>query len=366
MFRLRDEHIDFISADIRKRGIYLDDLHNNLLDHVCCIIEDEMLEEQDFQTFYSDVIQRFFQKELSEIEDETFLLVTFKNYHTMKKITTTSGIVAAALMSAGILFKFMHWPGASILLVLGITLTSLVFMPLLFIFRSKTSATTRDKLLLGSGVSLGIVLSMYILFKVMHWPGANMLNTIINVSLLIFIPVYFFTGYRNEQTRSNTVLMTVLMILGLGLLFTIKRSPKAERKLDAAESRMYLQTDRLLQAQRLRVSQKRDSTSTGAVRDKIINNCEIIKKSIEKDTQDSEFGPLIATNAAIDYINSDAGLETQLEELKSNIARYNAELKSDAAKLFTEENLDDVLRLQSGVHLLSTLNVIEMQTIQGD
>ena len=95
MFKLRDEHIDFISADIRKRGIYLDDLHDNLLDHVCCIIENEMQEEQDFQTFYSDVIQRFFEKELSEIEDETFLLVTFKNYHTMKTITTTSGIEGA-------------------------------------------------------------------------------------------------------------------------------------------------------------------------------------------------------------------------------------------------------------------------------
>ena len=363
MFRLRDEHIDFISADIRKRGIYLDDLHNNLLDHVCCIIENEMQEEQDFQTFYSDVIQRFFQKELSEIEDETFLLVTFKNYHTMKKITTTSGIAAAVLMSAGILFKFMHWPGAGIFLVLGIALTSLVFMPLLFIFRSKTSTTSRDKLLLGSGVSLGIVLSLHILFKVMHWPGANMLINIINVALLIFIPVYFFTGYRNEQTRSNTVMMTVLMILGLGLLFTIKRSPTAERKLRAAESRLYMKSDRLVQAQRLKISQKNDSTARSDVRDKILNNCEIIKKAIEKDKEDSEFGPILATNAAIDYFDSDAGLEAELEQLKANILRYNAEAKNDADRLLSEENLDDILRLQSGVHLLTALNLVEMQIL---
>lgn len=366
MFRLRDEHIDFISADIRKRGIYLDDLHNNLLDHVCCIIENEMQEEQDFQTFYSDVIQRFFQKELSEIEDETFLLVTFKNYHTMKKITTTSGIASAALMSAGILFKYMHWPGAAILLVLGIALTSLVFMPLLFIFRSKTSTTTRDKLLLGSGVSLGIVLSLHILFKVLHWPGANMLINIINVALLIFIPVYFFTGYRNEQTRSNTVMMTVLMILGLGLLFTIKRSPKAERQLRAAESRLYLQSDRFLQAQRLKISQKPDSAGSVGLRDKILNNCEIIKKSIEKDSQDSEFGPIIATNASIDYFDSDAGLKAELEKLKANMVRYNDEVNSDADKLLSEENLDDILRLQSGVHLLSALNVMELRLLSGD
>ena len=364
MFRLRDEHIDFISADIRKRGIYLDDLHDNLLDHVCCIIENEMQEEQDFQTFYSDVIQRFFEKELSEIEDETFLLVTFKNYHTMKTITTSSGIVAALLMSAGILFKYMHWPGASLFLVLGITLTSLIFMPLLFIFRSKTSTTTRDKLLLGSGVSLGIVLSLHILFKIMHWPGANLLLNIINIALFIFIPVYFFTGYRNEQTRSNTVLMTVLMILGLGLLFTIKRSPRSERQLNATVSNIYRNSEIILQRQAKLAQQKPDTMAEAQVRSKIIANCEYIKKAIATDIEESEFGEMVACHSASDFVESNPDIAEQIDDLKTNIKRYN--LTAENNKLLSEERIETVVKMQAGVNLCSLLTLIEMQLLFRD
>lgn len=361
MFTLRDEHIDFISADIRKRGIYLDDLHDNLLDHVCCIIENEMQEEQDFKTFYSDVIQRFFEKELAEIEDETFLLITFKNYHTMKKITTGSGIISAILMSLGILFKYMHWPGASLFLLLGITATSLVFMPLLFIFRSKTSNSSRDKLLLGSGVSLGIVLSLHILFKIMHWPGANLLLNIINVALAIFIPVYFFTGYRNEQTRSNTVLMTVLMVLGLGLLFTLKRSPRSERNLNATVSNMYLNSELILERQRKLQEQSPDTSAEAKVRENIIRNCENIKKVIRTDIESSEFGDMVACHSAADYVESNPDLAAQLEELKSNIKRYNI---TEQDKLISEERIETVVKLQAGVNLCSLLTLIEMQVLK--
>ena len=44
MFILTDEHIDFILKDIKNNGLENEDLILNLLDHICCIIE-ENLEE---------------------------------------------------------------------------------------------------------------------------------------------------------------------------------------------------------------------------------------------------------------------------------------------------------------------------------
>jgi len=47
----------------------------------------------------------------------------------MKELAYISGALFGSLTSLGILFKIMHWPGANILLVLGVAIFSLLFMP---------------------------------------------------------------------------------------------------------------------------------------------------------------------------------------------------------------------------------------------
>lgn len=47
----------------------------------------------------------------------------------MKKLAFISGAIVGSLFSFGALFKVMHWPGANILLVVSIALFSLVFVP---------------------------------------------------------------------------------------------------------------------------------------------------------------------------------------------------------------------------------------------
>ena len=47
----------------------------------------------------------------------------------MKKLTFITGALSFSLTSLGILFEITHWPGAGILLQLGIVIFSLVFVP---------------------------------------------------------------------------------------------------------------------------------------------------------------------------------------------------------------------------------------------
>lgn len=86
MYRVSDEQIEFILDDIKKRGIEMEDLQLNLLDHICCILEKELNEEEDFNKKYNETIKQFFKKELREIEEETKLLTRFKNYYQMKRL----------------------------------------------------------------------------------------------------------------------------------------------------------------------------------------------------------------------------------------------------------------------------------------
>ncbi|MFM2047981.1 MAG: hypothetical protein RI955_527, partial [Bacteroidota bacterium] len=86
MYQLTDKQIDFILDDIKKRGIQIESLQQNLLDHICCTIENEMNNGDDFETFYSTTIQKFYTNELFEIEQETNYLLTFKNFYFMRKV----------------------------------------------------------------------------------------------------------------------------------------------------------------------------------------------------------------------------------------------------------------------------------------
>ncbi len=120
MYRISDEQIDYIINDIRARGVDMESLQQNLLDHMCCVIEQNLKEGEDFEKFYQTTIKTFYKEALWEIEEETIQLLTFKNYYKMKKIMISSGIFSAITLSVGILFKFMHWPGAAICILLGI------------------------------------------------------------------------------------------------------------------------------------------------------------------------------------------------------------------------------------------------------
>lgn len=85
MYRVSDEQIEFILDDIKRRGIEMEDLQLNLLDHICCILEKDLNETDDFNEKYNKTIKQFFKTELSEIEEETKLLTRFKNYYQMKR-----------------------------------------------------------------------------------------------------------------------------------------------------------------------------------------------------------------------------------------------------------------------------------------
>ena len=65
MHKVTDEQVDFILDDIAKKGIETEDVRYNILDHVCCIIENEMPNGKDFYEFYKDTIARFYRKRIA-------------------------------------------------------------------------------------------------------------------------------------------------------------------------------------------------------------------------------------------------------------------------------------------------------------
>ena len=239
MYQLTDEQVTYILNDIRRNGVEMEDLQLNLLDHVCCIIEQNLEEGGNFQSFYQQTISRFYNTGLKEIEEETINLLTFKNYYVMKRSMIISGASAAFLLLTGSFFKFMHWPGAAVLLVLGIVFFSMIFLPILLAMKAKELKTGTEKLILGIGTFSGILYCLASLFKVQHWPGANvMLFSTLGIILFVLLPLYFFNGIRKPETKLNTIITSIILVgvFSVQFLMVSLKKPYPDAQASAKQS----------------------------------------------------------------------------------------------------------------------------------
>lgn len=249
MIALSEEIIEKVAEDLRKNGIETEDLINNLLDHICCILEEELHDLSEFEHKYPSILSRFYKQKLSELEEETQQLLTFKNYYAMKKTMLSCGALVSFSFIVGAFLKYMHWPGAAPFLLSAIVLFSFVFLPLMIILKMRESSAKRSKLVLILGMITGILASISVLFKLMWWPGANILSVLsLLMLMLIFLPVYFFTGFRNPELKLNTIVTSILLLAGGGMIFSLislTNSNSTRLAIDAIESSLSLSLDRL-------------------------------------------------------------------------------------------------------------------------
>lgn len=329
MYTLSDQQIDFISNDISARGIAMVSLQHDLLDHVCCVIEQELEPDGNFEQCYLSVISRFFKLELKEIETETVHLLTNKNYYKMKKIMIASGVLSVGLLTAGILLKFLHMPGASLLLVLGIFIMSFLFLPLLFVLRIGEKQETSQKAISIVGGMCAMLISVGVLFKIMHWPGANIMCTLsLLMMIFIFIPVYFFAGFRNPEKKVNTIVTSIMMFTGCILVLTLVRAPHATRAEYIANTASFVQADKIVK------NEKRQADLLGkadAQSQQIYALCEQLKSFLlERETGLGTLGDdfekqeaLLGETWAEQYIGDSAEATKMLHDLQSLAQSYN-------------------------------------------
>ena len=222
VYELSKDQVDFILEDVRRNGIETEELQLSLLDHICCVIENEMSPDKSFDELYRSVLPRFFKNELKEIQEETDLLLTFKHYYAMKKVMLRSGMLSTVAFITGSFLKIMHWPGANILILIAILSMCLFFLPIFFLIKSKEVKEKKEKFIIGFGVVFGILFCVSTLFKILHWPGANMLCLLcLGELFFLFLPVFFFSGIRNSETKLNTILSSVMILVAGGLLFSL-------------------------------------------------------------------------------------------------------------------------------------------------
>lgn len=325
MYTLSEQQIEFISNDISARGIAMVSLQHDLLDHICCIIERELEPDGDFGRFYLGVISRFYKTDLREIEEETVFLLTNKHFYTMKKTMFISGGLSVFLLTAGVILKFLHLPGAAIMLVLGIFLMSFIFIPIMFTLRIKENKETSNRAVAFIGGISAVLISLGVLFKIMHWPGANIMCIgALLIMIFLFIPVYFFSGIRNPQTKVNTIVSSIMMFTGCILIVTLIRAPHATKAQDVARTLSFVEGNRI-------VGNEKSLTEISGIALEIYNRCDELKAFLLKSEtgqssipEDFESRNVLLTDAGVGrHFSGHHDQLKKMDELKSLIDTYN-------------------------------------------
>ena len=140
----------------------------------------------------------------------------------MKKIIYFIALITTFLIVSGSLFKIMHWPGAAVMIILGSFSFAFLFIPLIILKKFKEESFLKDQIIYSLGIILGTVLGLGFIFKIMHWPMATilMLSSIILFNFL-YVPAYFISRYNRDELRYSTVINSVMMFSFGSILFAI-------------------------------------------------------------------------------------------------------------------------------------------------
>jgi hypothetical protein len=132
----------------------------------------------------------------------------FNSYINFQKILTVVFNISLALFFLGFMFKAMHWPGASILIVV-----SLIAMSFYFLFVKKTF---QKNVILQVVLSITIFVCLIgVMFRFQHWNGTAILKY--SSAFLIVISLILTLIYRKNIRKS--IKRTVYILFIFSVLF---------------------------------------------------------------------------------------------------------------------------------------------------
>ena len=228
MRRLTDEQIDFIVGKVNESQIESKELKEDLVDHFCCIIEDNMGHDKSFEESYNKAYESICPGGLNEIYQESIFLLSSKRIKIMKKLLYASGFIVIFILLTGIFFQVQNWWPAGLILFAAAAALIFLFLPLVFLYfyKSEYSKYLSYKMKYVFGyLGLALLLTGAVM-KLFHLPGTGWTLLISLVVLNFgFLPILFYRSYKGSEIRrksgnSFSGKLYMLGISGIALLIT--------------------------------------------------------------------------------------------------------------------------------------------------
>lgn len=135
--------------------------------------------------------------------------------------------VLAIIVILSTLMKMFHVPGGSVFLILSLLTLTILYFPLGFYFLSDKSykENTITSIIFGWLLSVCFV---GIMFRIMHWPGAivmNIVGSMTSLSLAIFIYFKYKNSNQENMVYFRNLLIRSLILFILSFAFTFVTLP---------------------------------------------------------------------------------------------------------------------------------------------
>ena len=192
-------------AEVEKRVtsvLSVRSLADDLLDHFCCYIEAQMQGGKSFEEAFAQAYASISPNGTEEIENERLFLLTFNQRKNMKKLFYSLGFVAVFCISTGMLLRHLHLQDYSggFMLVGNLTLLLGVLPLIAYVgIQTANALSSFEKVRIVTGVISGALICTGMSFKVLHYPGANMLF-VVGMLLFnaVFLPMFFYQLYKRS------------------------------------------------------------------------------------------------------------------------------------------------------------------------
>jgi hypothetical protein len=204
MSTISDQYIEIITKRINESKIESAEMKEDLIDHFCCAVEEEMEKGKSFERSYEKAFNNICPDGFDEIRKETIFILTTKKNKAMKRLLYFSGYLTAIGITTTVFMKLSHIAGGQIVFLLTEAILVFFFLPVLFInlYKRDLTKSISDKLKYVSGF-LGVVLLLaFSVFKLSHWSGATIFFLLsLAIINFAFFPLMFFKMYNKSVKK---------------------------------------------------------------------------------------------------------------------------------------------------------------------
>jgi hypothetical protein len=136
----------------------------------------------------------------------------------MKKNIYVTGIICLAIIFISTIFKISHIQGAGVILFTGIGSMILVFLPIAYWALLKSTSDKLLRFLFTAALISFSVDFIGMLFKVQHWPGAGLVMIVgIPLPFILFLPAYIIYHHKRKLKTDLNYFAIILFMIYLGV-----------------------------------------------------------------------------------------------------------------------------------------------------
>src|SRR6188768_675802 len=131
--RLSPDEVAMVRKQVDQSSINIDSLRDDVLDHLCCVVEIKIERGEIFDTALQEALRELAPDGLDEIQRETVYLLNSTKIIRMKQVMYLIGLLSAISLSLGWTFRLLNWRGGGELIIYGALAFSLLFLPMVIV-----------------------------------------------------------------------------------------------------------------------------------------------------------------------------------------------------------------------------------------